>query len=73
MSVSSKLKREIEWESLPAITPAEPNPSDMIIVHTMVNVIHQAKTTAKTSFEHLVSVETNNCTKQAYEVGRASP
>lgn len=53
--------------------PAEPIPRDMIIVQTMVNVIHQANITAKTSEDHLVSPKIDNRAMKAYEVETANP
>lgn len=53
--------------------PAEPNPRDMTIVQTIVNVIHQANITAKTSDDHLVSLKIDTRVREAYEVEIASP
>ena len=55
------------------MTPKGPKPRDMTIVQMMVNVIAQARITAKTSDVHLVPAEINNRTRQAYGVGKASP
>lgn len=53
--------------------PAGPNPRDMIIVQTMVNVIHQANIAAKISDDDSVPPKIDDHARKAYEVGTASP